>query len=459
MLRDQLSMNIPRFAIAQGCFPRFLLLALFTLPLGTLAAQGAGNPAYAGDVAFALAELEKECGAFFKLKGIDWTDVSAEFTRDVKKVQTDADHLRLMIRLVARLEDGHAEVRPGPKGEAVRLPDDGSGDWTGPGLFFCRSGKSILVKRSWSGAATAGVTAGMEVTKIDDIASSKWLDRRVAEMRETRGYSTDHQAFHAAGHWGLAGPKGSTLALELRGSNGSTKKATVTRNQASVVPDGPAVWPPDLKTLGRQTYGRTPAGSGYIHLRDIPAGIPEQFDTMLADIGKVRGLILDFRANGGGGCDHDALIGRLVPPAGRLPAGRHGEVKSAGANPYGGPVIVIIDAGVRSAGETVSGMIKEFGRGYIIGESATAGMSSSKKTIELPSKLFVLYVSVGSNMAWFNDGRGLEGVGVVPHEVVAYSSMDLAQGVDTLIARAEKLIKDFPQTKVRYKPTDYGWKF
>ena len=37
------------------------------------------------------------------------------------------------------------------------------------------------------------------------------------------------------------------------------------------------------------------------------------------------------------------------------------------------------------AGETGSGMFKEDHRGYMIGESPTAGMSAGKKTIALPS--------------------------------------------------------------------------
>jgi C-terminal processing protease CtpA/Prc len=418
-------------------------------------AQGA---AYAEDVTFAVAELEKHCGSFFERKGIDWKAVAARFAQDAKKVKTDAEHLELMVRLVARLEDGHAEVRPGPKGRGVRLPDDGSGDWTGPGVFFCRNGKSILVKNAWGGAAGAGVAAGMEVVQVEGAPAATWLEKKIAELRDTRGYSTDGQAFYAAAHWGLAGPRGSTLSLELRKPGGSGKKATITRTRASFVPDGPAFKPPQLQTVGRQSYGKTAAGWGYIHLRDVPGDVPQQLDTMLGGIGRVRGLVVDFRGNGGGGCDHDALIGRFVPAGRRLPAARHGEVASAGEEPYGGPIVAIVDAGTRSAGETVSGMIKEYGRGYLIGESATAGMSSSKKDIELPSKLFVLHVSVASNMAWFNEGRGLEGVGVIPHEIVPYAAADLARGVDTLIARAEKLLQEFPQSKVAYRPAEYGWK-
>jgi C-terminal processing protease CtpA/Prc len=130
---------------------------------------------------------------------------------------------------------------------------------------------------------------------------------------------------------------------------------------------------------------------------------------------------------------------------------------SAGPKPYGGPVVVIIDAGVRSAGETASGMFKEDGRAYTIGESPTAGMSSGKTTINLPSGLFSLYVSVSSNMGRFNKGKGIEGIGVPPHDVVEYDPKDLAAGIDTLTRRAEELLKKYPQEKVPYNPHDFGW--
>ena len=113
---------------------------------------------------------------------------------------------------------------------------------------------------------------------------------------------------------------------------------------------------------------------------------------------------------------------------------------------------------VRSAGETGSGMFKEDGRAYMIGESPTAGMSSSKTTIELPSGKFSLYVSVRSNKSRFQGGRGIEGLGIEPHEVVPYDPEDLANGVDTLIRRAEELLADFPRGKVPYRPKQYGWK-
>jgi carboxyl-terminal processing protease len=409
-----------------------LLLALLSL------AAGGAKPA-AEDAAFALDHIEKKAGHFFRQKGIDWRKVRAEIGRTAAKADGNQAHYEVLVRLVARLRDGHAYVKaadsvkdlawPGPKFEK------------GPGLFFCTSGSKVLVKNSWAGAEAGGVSAGMEVLEVDDLPARKWLDRRIEEISDTSSFSTDQQAEYFACHWGLAGEAGSTLKVKCRGLDGRTKQATLTRNNGSFVAQGPAFMPGGLQGTGRQAFGRTKAGLGYIHLRDTPQDLPAQVDAMLKGIGDVPGLILDFRANGGGGFDHEAFMGRFVAKGKVLNGGGGVRYESAGENPFAGPVVVIVDAGVRSAGETASGIFKEDGRARMIGESATAGMSSSKETLELPSGLFSIYFSVAGNKGRFNGGRGIEGIGVVPDPIVPYDPKDLAAGVDTLIQRAEDLLR------------------
>jgi C-terminal processing protease CtpA/Prc len=234
-------------------------------------------------------------------------------------------------------------------------------------------------------------------------------------------------------------------------------------SRASPVPQGPAFLPEPDGEIGRTGDGDVSfcllkdGGWGYIHIRRCPANLPELVDEALAVVGGAPGLIVDLRANGGGGFDHDAFLGRFVPAGKPLAFAKRYE--SAGDHPYGGPVVVIIDGLVRSAGETAAAVFKEDGRAYLIGESATSGMSSSKTTIELPSGLFALYVSVRSNMARSNGGRGIEGVGVPPHEFVSYDPEDLAEGKDTLTLRAAEILKrGIPRGKVPYQPEDFGWK-
>jgi carboxyl-terminal processing protease len=437
-------------------------LVLAACLLAVLAAATSAAPKASAlatkDVEFALKALKKECGHFFAVKGIDWQDVSRRFRKEVRQVRSREDHWVILARLLARVRDGHAHVKVEDKAGKLAWPLRSDKPQGGPGMFWCRSGKRILVKNAWSAAASAGVSAGMEVLKVDGEPVGKWLDAVVEERRDVMGFSTDHQAFFAACHWGLTGDRGTPMRLALRTVDGKSKKVTITRGRASGVPSGPVFPPEGLQRIGRQSYGKTAGGWGYIHLRDVKGALPGQLDTMLAALGNVPGLVLDCRANGGGGCDHDAVLGRFVPAGKTLQRSKAYPIKSAGPNPYGGPMVVIVDAGVRSAGETVSGMFKEDGRAYMIGESPTAGMSSSKKTIALPSGLFSLYVSVRSNKARFNGGRGIEGIGVIPHEIVEYQARDLAKKVDTLIARAEALLADFPRGKVPYQPKRLGWK-
>ncbi|MEN8150682.1 MAG: S41 family peptidase [Planctomycetota bacterium] len=434
-----------------------LLLLLLAGPAEPKGRKGGTD--YVKDARFALEEIEKACGHFFRAKDIDWKKVSAEILKEAKKVKTDQDHLVLLCRIVGKLEDGHASVRPlTEKAKAVKWPFAKTVRQSGPGMFWCRVGKRIYVKNCWSAAEDCAIKPGMEVVKVDGLPAMKWLDGKIAEMREFGGYSTDEQAFYAACHWGLAADRGTGTSYELKKIDGKRKKVTVTRRKAPTTPVGPAIFPEGLSQEGRQHYGKLPSGFGYIHLRDCPGSLPAQIDKMLGEIGHVPGLILDCRANGGGGFDHDAVLGQFVPKGHEMPRAKAYKIKSHGENPYGGPIVVIVDAGCRSAGETMSGMFKEDGRGYMIGESHTAGMSSSKKTIPLPSGMFAMYVSVRSNKARFNGGRGIEGVGVIPHEIVPYDPKDLAKGVDTQIRRAEELLKDFPQGKVPYRPKKYGWK-
>ena len=108
-----------------------------------------------------------------------------------------------------------------------------------------------------------------------------------------------------------------------------------------------------------------------------------------------------------------------------------------------------------SAAETGSGMFKEDGRALLIGESATAGMSSSKETVDLPSGKYSLYVSVSSNMGRFNDGKGIEGIGVIPQLRLEFDPEDLAAGQDTLIRRAEALLGEAAAGKGPWKDVPY----
>ncbi|HEX5053895.1 MAG TPA: S41 family peptidase [Planctomycetota bacterium] len=426
--------------------------AICLLAVAAVAQGKAGRTDYQADVKFAIDTIGKQCRTLLASKQIDWKKVTAPLLAESRKTKDDGAHLLLLWRLLARLQDGHAEVRPLAAGKDVKL--DVPQRSHGPGMFLCRVDDRVYVKNAWGPAAGVGIAPGMEVVTIDGVAADTWLQRRTEQIADLISFSTPQQAAFYTCHWGLADVPGTRLEVEF--ADGKTKKKrTITYAKVNQTPSGPAFAPGRLQGSKDVFYGRTEQGFGYVHVRRCKGDLPEQVDEALVALGPVPGLILDFRGNSGGGFDHEALFGRFLPAGTKWQAGVAYE--SAGPNPYGGPIVVIVDATVRSAGETAAGILLEDGRAYGIGESATAGMASQKTEIELPSKLFSLYVSVSSNKARFQGGKGIEGVGVMPHELVAFDPQDLAAQRDTLILRAEALLAAFPQDKVRYDPRKLGW--
>ena len=419
--------------------------ALFVLVFIVTCSTGAeSEPAVCHkDVEFLLTELPKQAGRFFQTKGIDWQSVSNQFRAEARAVSNEVQHVKLCQRLLARLKDGHAHLAD----LKVKLPDESQGRrWTGPRVHLVVIGERVYVRQAFGSATERGIEIGSEVLRIDGLPAREWLTQRVARSSDETGFSTPQQALYAACHWGLGDWEGTPITFELLKGDRTNSVKIVRNGGPNFVPIGPIFPPKPPKSIGRQSYGKTESGCGYIHLRDVPGNLPDQLDTMLEALGDVRGLILDMRANGGGGCDHEAVFGRFIGAGAKWR-----QHSGAGKKSFTGPMVVIVDAGTRSAGETVAGMFKEDGRAYMIGDSPTAGMSSSKTTLPVPSGLFGAYFSVRSNMGRFNGGRGIEGIGVPPHEIIAFDPAELAHGVDTQIRRAGELLRQgLPKEKVSF---------
>lgn len=422
------------------------IAAFMTIFMAFAHSTQAAEVDYVQDIEYLLKAFETRAGGLLKVKGIDWSAVKTEFRAAAEQTKSDQDHLVIVLRLIGRLRDGHAGIIK----TQVNPPDTSEGRrMTGPRVALAVVQDRVVIRAAFKDAVAAGLHAGQEVTRIDDVPAQEWLARRIDVLRERgEGFSTAQMATYWACHWGLADYEGTRITFERKDSSGELQTIERIRNGGfNFAAIGPLFPPPNLQTIGRQSYGQTSDGLGYIHLRDVPGNLPLQIQQMLAKIGPVPGLILDMRANGGGGCDHDAVFGHFLAQ-GQQWRGYTGKI----ADGFTGPLVVIVDAGTRSAGETIAGMFKEDGRGYMIGESASAGMSSQKKEITTPSGLFTIRFSVASNQRRFNEGRGIEGIGVVPHEIVLPDSADLLQEKDTLIDRAATLLKQgLPKKEVPFE--------
>ena len=420
----------------------WLLIGLF------LPAAVAGDKAtYQGDVQFLLRELKQQCGALFQRKGVDWARVEQRFLKEVRGVKTDVDHYRLCERLVACLKDGHAGISKinfeWPKSEQPP-------QIKGIGMSLCLVDQRVYVKDCYGPALAAGISSGWEVKQIEGKPAYRWLEARAAELTETSGKSTHQAELYAACHYGLADKVGTSWSFEFKkGKRGTAKKTLSCANGGgNGVPFGPIAPPEDCRMIGRHSYGRLEGGFGYIHLRKVDPDLLSSLDQMLSELGALPGLVLDFRANTGGAVDHEGFVSRFLGPGqvfGPFQGGEDGQH-------FTGPLVLIVDAGTASAAETCSGYLKESGRGYMIGPTPTAGMSGDKVTLDLPSGLMSVKVTVRSYRAAKGGGPEIEGFGVSPHETVPFDPQLLSKGVDPFIRRAEDLLQDgLPGSQIRYR--------
>ena len=402
---------------------------------------------YAKDVAYLLDELEKVAGKLLKQKGVDWNKVRAEFSKLVKDVKDDVAHVKLCHRLLARLRDGHA----GFTKVEVKVPQEPP--HFGCGVTLCEQGDSVLIKTCRDSAAKQGLWSGMTVLEIDGKKAPVWIGETAARLADLQGFSTQHAARYAACHWGLSGADGTKFKLVVAGDNASKREVTLETSSkhgaARFV--GPLFANPKLETIGRRNrdaFGMLESGYGYIYLGECAEDLASELDTALEKLTQAKGLILDLRANNGGGTDHASVFGRFLAEGAKWR-----DYTGQGKAPFSGPMVVIVDAGTRSTGETISGQFKEDGRAYMIGPEPTAGMSAQKQEREVPSKLFKVRFAEYSNKQRFQGGKGIEGIGVAPNEVVPWDAKLMKQGIDPMVRKAEELLKNgFPKGAVPYEP-------
>ncbi|MDF1702851.1 MAG: hypothetical protein P1V36_17005, partial [Planctomycetota bacterium] len=120
-------------------FAALLLLPMVLLHGARPQEAAAADRVYVVDVEAACDAIARECAVLIKSKGIDWKKVRKAFLKEAKDVETDEEHLALLVRLVARLEDGHASVRRTDMTSEVPYPNRGV-RYKGPGRFWCRVG-------------------------------------------------------------------------------------------------------------------------------------------------------------------------------------------------------------------------------------------------------------------------------------------------------------------------------
>jgi hypothetical protein len=199
----------------------WLFLAALAAPVAAKEPKGR----YAADVDHLLATFQEKAGHFFKAKGIDWKQVSAQFRAESKKTKTDEEHLVLCSRLVARLRDGHAGIVD----SKVKWPDESKGRrFTGPRVHLLTVGDRVHVRAAFGEAAEMGVEVGMEVVDLDGVPARKWL----TERRSATGTATRPRRRPSTRPATSGSPTGRGRSWPSRSARGATRRRSGSRGTA-----------------------------------------------------------------------------------------------------------------------------------------------------------------------------------------------------------------------------------
>lgn len=189
---------------------------------------------------------------------------------------------------------------------------------------------------------------------------------------------------------------------------------------------------------------------GGVMIWKMPAFFAEngELEDMLSIAKKQDALILDLRGNPGGRIDLLLkMLERVFPTPVRIGTrvSRKGrslmEAKSRGLDAFTGKLFVLTDGASGSCAELFARIVQLEHRGVVVGDrSAGAVMEALIYPFDQIEPLLILYAfAVTDADILMKDGKSLEGVGVMPDELLLPTGQDLAAGRDPVMARAATL--------------------
>jgi C-terminal processing protease CtpA/Prc len=169
-----------------------------------------------------------------------------------------------------------------------------------------------------------------------------------------------------------------------------------------------------------------------------------EVENMLGKARKHENLVIDLRGNPGGSVETlKYLVGGVFDKEVKI-ADRRGrkdskpEIAKPIHDPYGGKLVVLVDARSASAAEVFARVIQLEKRGVVIGDLTSGAVMEAKHYDERAGTDVVVFygASITESDLIMSDGKSLEKTGVTPDELMLPTASDLANGKDPVLAHA-----------------------
>ncbi|MBD5500181.1 MAG: S41 family peptidase [Lachnospiraceae bacterium] len=184
---------------------------------------------------------------------------------------------------------------------------------------------------------------------------------------------------------------------------------------------------------------------GYLRIREFDGVTVDQFNEAMAELraSGMKGLILDLRSNPGGDLSAVVDISRRLLPEGLIvytedKAGKRTEYTCDGEHEIDIPMVVLVNEYSASASEILSGAIKDYNKGTLIG-TTTYGKGIVQRINRLDDGTAIkLTVS-----AYFTpSGKNIHGIGIEPDIELEYDYDAYEQdGTDNQVEKAIEVLE------------------
>jgi carboxyl-terminal processing protease len=368
-----------------------------------------------------------------KLGGLDWNGVRDRMRPEMEKARTPEESRAILNRMLALLKVSHCAILPTETALSVR--GEGGPGTLGIDVRVIGGHALVTTVAGDSPAAQAGIETGWEVVNTGHTA----LAPVIATIDKTYSGSTLRElmltrAIDQRLHGEIA--QSTTITFVDSADRKVEKKLTFAQAPGTLTQFG--YLPPMYVSIDAK---RVRPDIGYFGLNVFlePTRVMDAFTNAVQSCTDCRGFIVDVRGNPGGvGAMAMGLAGWFVSKAGErlgtlyLRDSTLNFVIFPRAEPFAGPLAILVDGASASTSEIFAGGLQDLGRARIFG-SRTAGAALPSVIEMLPNGdgfqyPIANYVSEG--------GKTLDGRGVIPDTIAEPTRESLLRQQDTALDAA-----------------------
>lgn len=198
------------------------------------------------------------------------------------------------------------------------------------------------------------------------------------------------------------------------------------------------------------TYEMLEDNIAYIQISEFSEVTVDQFADALATMrgSGMEGLILDLRANPGGGLTSVVGVSRMLLPEGLIfytedKYGKRVEYKCDGRREFDKPLVVLVDGNSASSSEVLAGAIKDYELGTLVG-TTTFGKGIVQTVLPLKDGSAL---KVTTSSYYSPKGYNIHGTGIEPDVVCEFDSEAYygEEQFDNQLDCAKEVLKDMMQ--------------